>query len=634
MTKGTKDNVINFPKNPMYYEGIINRAIKERDYVRALTFVHKLYEREVVKDFESPRERASSVKTPSDFKTPNVKEPNFKNPNVKDLALSSRKNVPSPAELFYRHYLGRIYSLIGLYEQSIEQYFILLKIKDYDEKINLEISKNFLALNLQNEAMHYLEKYFDREAHLPEDYLYATDEFLEGRAEGTQLRVVYPPAAIDFSKEIDFATFLMREGEYKKAISILEKVTRENRDYFLAQNHIAYAHYCDKKFTKAINVSLKVYKADKQNIYALCNLVSFYEAAGDRQNTNLFIKKLMAVKTDCPRDHFKMSAVFADLKMHTEVANSLDIVLKSKPFSSHSLMMAATAYINLGQYKTALGLLQRARLVDRDNYGLKYLIDLAVHLDNQTTADSKATTEAEPIYYIDEFRTTVTLPLHYVMQVPYEVAMHKLEVIKLMLTSPQDAFDIAFANKGYEHHFVRWAFTYNNLRIRQHLIEKLSKSTSKHNIEFLKDLLIGSKLVKEEQKEIIYELVKEQRASKICVVVDGIFKKLLISYKDDYILLEPIFRLAYALTITSCTFIFTDFETDIYKAFLKILRKTQNNRNAFKCPKALAACILYLSNNSIVKNVKHNKEIFPDLFSASFQTFEKYLQIIENRPTF
>ena len=90
------------------------------------------------------------------------------------------------------------------------------------------------------------------------------------------------------------AHYLLRNGEVKASIPILEAIIKEHPSCWAARNHLAEAYF-RLGDDSAFEISESILEQDKGNLFAICNLALFYSKKGEAKQAEPFIQALKTV---------------------------------------------------------------------------------------------------------------------------------------------------------------------------------------------------------------------------------------------------------------------------------------------------------------------------------------------------
>ena len=129
-----------------------------------------------------------------------------------------------------------------------------------------------------------------------------------------------------------------------------------------------------KKTERAIEISKRVIKRDKNNIHALCNLAMFYAEKDDLFELTQILKMLEKVKTDIPEDIFKMAMTYCDLDLHAKAYAALNNYISYRPYDEKALFFLSLASFNTKKFDSAVEYMSKLIKIDPGNTVAQYYL--------------------------------------------------------------------------------------------------------------------------------------------------------------------------------------------------------------------------------------------------------------------
>jgi tetratricopeptide (TPR) repeat protein len=166
------------------------------------------------------------------------------------------------------------------------------------------------------------------------------------------------------------------KGEFKKAISLYEKLLSEYPYADFVKNNMALAYYCDEQPDKAISVCRSVLESRPENIHANCNLAIFLSGVDEKAEAKKVIQKVLSMDVSEPEDINKVALTLCELNMHEEALVYLRRVLAYRPYDKKLLHYKAIALYNCGEFQEAADCWRKISRIDPDNKVPAYYLNL------------------------------------------------------------------------------------------------------------------------------------------------------------------------------------------------------------------------------------------------------------------
>ncbi|MDD3840047.1 MAG: tetratricopeptide repeat protein [Clostridia bacterium] len=168
---------------------------------------------------------------------------------------------------------------------------------------------------------------------------------------------------------------LMVEGEYSKAIKNMEKALDIDSSMIDVKNNLAIAYYYIFDINKAIEISRQVIEAQPDNLNACCNLSIFYNAIGQHESSEYFMRKAeRLLKDESDIDYLYKFCVTSCKLECNELANKyLKTLAYQKPYDCIILHYLGVSYMRLKKFKKAIDCWDKIiRIKKHDSIALYY----------------------------------------------------------------------------------------------------------------------------------------------------------------------------------------------------------------------------------------------------------------------
>ena len=246
--------------------------------------------------------------------------------------------------------LASLYTEMNCYDESNVILFSLLKREDVPIETYFGLSCNFLGLQDYEKAKESFQKFLelngDEEVY---DEVYDMMDLLEEEEELEQDARDNCPGYLAAIK----GRSLLDQGDYEKAIEVLQDAVRENQELYYARNNLALAYYYLHQIDKAVEITEKLLAEDTENVHACCNLAIFYYNKKDTAKVEEIVLQLRKLSEEDIEDTQKKALTFCELGYDEDAIVSLRKMIEFKPFDKIILHCAAVACFNLKKYKEA-----------------------------------------------------------------------------------------------------------------------------------------------------------------------------------------------------------------------------------------------------------------------------------------
>lgn len=292
------------------------------------------------------------------------------------------KNAAINGDDGYAHLLyAQIFDDIGLYERSINEWFIFLARSEYVSDEDLSDAYEGLAasyMNVGNERFwaYYYNKLLSTNPDVGEEMrLDIMDDFLS--REENPLKFVYPPEIADYSSTISDGIALMKKGEFERAIELFKEVDNRNGSYVTARNYMAMGYLIVDKTDKAEKVCREILSVKPDDVHALTTLVAVKSEQKKYDESKALAQKLLQLDIDSPDDLFKIVTVCCENGMHSDAYELLEKLDKKMPYDSSVLYVKAIAAFNSGNYDKCFAAFDRLLTINPHAVTAKYFRDVA-----------------------------------------------------------------------------------------------------------------------------------------------------------------------------------------------------------------------------------------------------------------
>lgn len=375
-----------------------------------------------------------------------------------------------PHNIEYLLELAEVFTEMGCFDQSSRILFSILQKEKDRVDCYFGLGCNFLGMQDYDRAIECFEKYLD----IDPNGVYSEEarDLLDVLEEYEYYEDSYNIFDSDAESIYDLAAegkYLLDRGEYKKAISKLEKVVKLNPTLTFVKNNLSLAYFCDGKINKAIETSLEVLAMDPQNIHANCNICLFINERDGSESSKKYLDKIVNFKTQDPEELHKIAVTLCELKEHRLANRVLKQLLQYKPYDIRVLHYVAVSHFNLREYKEAIKHWTKISKIDPDNAISDYYIRLA----QEYAANKDSSRE-----------------IFYHFQVPYDEILRRIKELNNILKLDERELLIRWRNDDNLINLLRWGLGLNDDLIKKAIINVVASFNDSKAEEFLREFLL------------------------------------------------------------------------------------------------------------------------------------------------
>ncbi len=406
--------------------------------------------------------------------------------------------------------------------------------------------------------------------------------------------IAYPYDIADFTKIIEQAEKLMKNGDFQGTIEKLKIIPENNKFYPTALVVISIAKFFTGDTQGAIEDVEKSIKI-KPSIASVCNAISMFTSIGDTKKADYYVEKLKDVKSDSGEDDNKIAMIYCERKNDVLAEVYAKNYLSKNPYDSVMLMLSGMINYNLKKYDLAESLFKRAYKISR-SYVSKYYLDLS---------QSKKLERVE-----------------YNLDVPEFERKKIFERIGELITE-DNSFRLENQEEIYS--LSEYAFTSENFQLQSSLITLLGELSTKKAHDIMKNTLISPIVFDRIKSGVIGFLVADGFDGELSVVYSNVFKKISI-YKANFNKNNSVFTEAYAYLYAKLSHLEDDFKpikNSIEKIYDKLLEK--DILREVSDVKSLSAVVYELSS---IAKIKSRRE-FASFFDANLREIKRIKLLLE-----
>jgi tetratricopeptide (TPR) repeat protein len=211
------------------------------------------------------------------------------------------------------------------------------------------IGCNYFDMGSLKKAKEYFEKYI---------YFDPTGQFVDEAYDIIYYLQIYENVGPSknsskyFSKIAKEGKELLKNGQFLKACTKLEKTIEIDPEAATPRNDLSIALYCAGNETRAISMAKSVLKLDAENVTANCNLLLFYATSRMLKEYNEQLKVVSGLEANDKENFIKILDTFIKLEDHLNIIRIMINYLKenTEPIFYH---LVAIAFFNLKQHENS-----------------------------------------------------------------------------------------------------------------------------------------------------------------------------------------------------------------------------------------------------------------------------------------
>ncbi len=406
--------------------------------------------------------------------------------------------------------------------------------------------------------------------------------------------IAYPYDIADFSKTIEKAERLMKNGNFEGTIKELGIIPENSKFYPTALVVTSIAKYFLGDAQGAID-DVEKSIAIEPTIASVCNAISMFTSMGETEKADYYVQKLEQVKSKNGEDDNKIAMIYCergeDLLAETYAKN----YLSKNPYDNVMLMLLGMICYNLKKYDKAESLFKKAYRISR-GFVEKYYLDLC---ENKSAKR-----------------------LQYNLDIPDSERKKMLKKIGGLITA-DNAFRLEHQDEIYN--LSNYAFSSENYQIQSSIITLLGELSTKKSFEIMKKTLINPKVFDRIKSGVIGFLVADGFDGELSVAFSNVFKKITV-YKAEFDQNNGVFIEAYAYLYAKLCHLEDDMKAiknSIENIYNKLLEK-----GALKevlDVKSLSAVVYELSS---IADIKSRRE-FASFFDANLREIKRIKTLIQ-----
>ncbi len=402
-----------------------------------------------------------------------------------------------------------IYEGMGLHLSAINWLYRFLDIANEQDLPDIYegLAVNYLNLGNETQSAYYYNKLIDADETLPNETKW---EILNAfsKDKRAQFRFVYPPKLADYTKEIEYGSKLLKTGNCKGAVAILDTVSKGSKDYASAKEMQAVAYLLSGELDDAENACRELLAELPDNTRVLATLGAVYLEQGKEEESRAIALKLYAQKQDDTDDLYKVATVCCENGLHREAYEKFCQLEKKLPFDGRMLYFKAVSAYKCGYLEESEKAFNTLCTVYPDAEVAKYYLK-ALRLRDENGLRA----EDEPTYF------------YHLSKEEREARCRSLVHIGKCARDEAQLFGLIALHDGY----LTWCF--DEMDGEDHDLQYLAIVTAEHvrADSFLKEILLDCEVADVLKIETLRLLYMRNEDLEVGLVLCHIYRKVFLS---------------------------------------------------------------------------------------------------------
>lgn len=513
-------------------------------------------------------------------------------------ALNTLESVSGEnSEIFVKK--ARVYYAMERYSLAIHEWFKFLSSatskKSYAKAYN-GLGANLYKMGETGVAGYYFKLQIIGDKGAIYEYSHVMKEYYEEIVfSKDNYYIAYPYNIADFTKTIEKAERLMKNGNFEGTIKELEIIPENSKFYPTALVVTSIAKFFLSDAQGAIE-DVEKSIAIKPTIASVCNAISMFTSMGDKEKADFYVQKLEQIKGSGGEDDNKIAMIYCEMGEDVLAETYAKNYLLKNPYDIVMLMLLGMINYNLKKYDKAESLFKKAYRISK-GYLAKYYIKLC---------ESKSINR-----------------LLYNLDIPDSERKKILKKIGELITA-DNSFRLERQDEIYN--LSDYAFSTENYQIQSSLITLLGELSTKKSFEIMIKTLINPKVFDRVKSGVIGFLVADGFDGELSVVFSNVFKKISV-YKAEFDENSGVFIEAYAFLYAKLCHLEDDMKP--IKNSIENIYNRLNEKGVLKevlDVKSLSAVIYELST---ISSIKSRRE-FARFFDANLREIKRIKTLLQD----
>lgn len=287
----------------------------------------------------------------------------LKNNLDKALVYYQRALAVDPANPVNHFNLACLLSELGKYRESTQ---ILKKVTEMDSGLSESwfwLAMNHGQLQQYREACRYLRKYLEQE---PDgEYSWQAEEILDYMR--SDLPMLSPGQRDKIDSLCAKGIELINQGHLQEAIKCFTRASDIEPELTAPLNNLALSWFYLGEIGKAMELTKEILAREPNNVFANCNLVTFYYIIEDELAVHRQVRVLDGLWGEDPEEMLKLGTTYGLLGIDKKALNVFRFLHASGIRSFELLLLLGIAYYNCGQIIEAKKLFIQVNELEPEN---------------------------------------------------------------------------------------------------------------------------------------------------------------------------------------------------------------------------------------------------------------------------
>jgi tetratricopeptide (TPR) repeat protein len=291
----------------------------------------------------------------------------YKNNLDRALAYYQRALAVDPANPVNYFNVACLLSELGKYRESIS---LFKKVTEMDSSISESwfwLAMNHGQLRQYKEACRYLRKYLEQE---PEgDYSWQAEEILEYLR--SDLPMLSPRQRMMIDCLCTSGIDLVSQGRLQEAVKCFARASAIEPEMAAPKNNLALSWFYLGDMGKALELTWEILDSEPNNVFANCNLCTFYFILNDQLSLRRQVRVLDTLWSDDPDEMLKLGTTYGLLGLDRKALDAFRHLHGLGYRSFELLLLLGIAYFNCKYFSQAAKVFERVNALEPDNpYGI------------------------------------------------------------------------------------------------------------------------------------------------------------------------------------------------------------------------------------------------------------------------
>lgn len=289
----------------------------------------------------------------------------YYNKNNLDRALSyyQRALAVDPANPVNHFNVACLLSELGKYRESISLFKKVTEMDSGPSESWFWLALNHGQLQQYKEACKYLRKYLEQE---PDgEYSWQAEEILEYLR--SDLPMLTPGQRVKIDRLCTNGIDLISQGRLEEAIKCFARASAVEPEMTAPKNNLAISWFYLGDMGKALELTWEILRAEPNNIFANCNLCTFYFILDDQLALRRQIRVINGLWSDDIDEMLKLGTTYGLLGLNREALDVFRHLESLGMVSFEILLLLGIAYFNCRQFTQAAKVFDRVNALEPDS---------------------------------------------------------------------------------------------------------------------------------------------------------------------------------------------------------------------------------------------------------------------------